>query len=290
MGRIVTRSWLQAPPIVSCTVGDLEWWRVNDPAQPLEGNAEIWELAGIAVGWGWLDPPYSGDWHLAPGLDPGPFLDPFLDRIEAAARDVAPSDPARPTTAQALDTDLAAIEVLTRRGYVADGLAISHWVRAMPAAGGEPIAAALLPDGYRHAAVRWPSDLERRVAAHRAAFAPSEMTLEQYSRMEAFPHYAPERDRVVIAPDGSVAAFTTAWWDPVAHVGELEPVGTHPDHRRRGLARAVCLAALSQLARLGARYVVINTSRSNVAAEGLYEGLGCERVTTRRRYARPPGP
>jgi len=295
MQRIVTDSWLRAGPLVSCTVADLEWWQVNDPDQPLEDNAAIWELDGRSVGWEWLDPPFAGDWHLAPGVPAAPFLDPLLDRIEAAAR-AAPTnsagDDGNPpmTRVWALETDAPAVEVFERRGYAPDGLAISHWVRVLPNAGGEPLAGSALPPGYRHASVHWPDDVDRRVEAHRAAFAPSRMTRERYSLMRRQPNYAPDRDRLVVAADGVVAAFATAWWDPVARVGELEPVGTHPDHRRRGLARAACLRALQILDELGARHVVINTGRSNLAAEALYEGLGCALVATRRRYARPLDP
>jgi len=299
MERIVSESWRLAAPVVSCTVGDLEWWTINDPDQSLAGNARIWERDGRAVGWEWLDPPFAGDWHLQPGIDPASFLDPFLDRIEAAARGADPAagptaETANPeagatasTKAWAMDADPAAIAVLTGRGYQPDGLALSHWVRTLPVAGGDPVAEPPLPPGYRHASVRWPDDVDRRVEAHRAAFAPSKMTREKYLGLLDRPHYAPERDRVVEAPDGSLVAFANGWWDPDGAVGELEPVGSHPDHRRLGLARAVCLRAIASLEAAGARYVVINTGRANLAAEALYESLGCVRVTTSRRYARP---
>jgi mycothiol synthase len=290
MGRILSESWRLARPLVSHTVADLEWWTVNDPDMALIGQARIWLWDDEPVGWEWLDPPATGDWHLRPGLDPAPYLEPMLDRIEATARAARESDPAvAATTAWSMDADPAAIAVLAGRGYVADGLALSHWVRTLPIAGGPPVLDPPLPPRYRHASVRWPEDLPERVEVHRAAFAPSKMTLEKYNLLSALPHYAPERDRVVVAPDGTFAAFANGWFDPDGLVGELEPVGTHPDHRRKGLARAACLAAIRELERAGAREVVINTGRSNLAAEALYERLGCVRVTTSRRYARPLG-
>jgi ribosomal protein S18 acetylase RimI-like enzyme len=297
MQRVISESWRLAAPLVSCTVADIEWWTINDPDQTLSGNVRLWELDRRAVGWEWLDPPYAGDWHLQPGMDPAPFLDPFLDRIEAAARAAAPgsdatadapADPAlRSTRAWAMDADPAAIAVLTRRGYVPDGLALSHWIRTLRIVGGDPVPEPSLPPGYRQASVRWPTDLDRRVEVHRAAFAPSKMTRARYEGLISLPHYSPDRDRVIEAPDGTFVSFANAWWDPDGTVGELEPVGTHPDRRRLGLARAVCLRAIATLETAGARYVVINTGRTNLAAEGLYESLGCVRVTTSRRYARP---
>ena len=70
---------------------------------------------------------------------------------------------------------------------------------------------------------------------------------ESYTRLTTLPHYRFEDDLVVEAPDGSLAAFAMAWWDPAAKVGEFEPVGTHPDHQR---LRARSGAALPRAAPL----------------------------------------
>ena len=109
-----------------------------------------------------------------------------------------------------------------------------------------------LPDGYRLVMSGCPEDAAARVEVHRAAFAPSRMTLEKYATLAGMPRYAEEGDLVVEAPDGSLAAFVMVWWSRDAGVGEFEPVGTHPDHQRRGLGRAVNLAGLHRLRDLGA--------------------------------------
>jgi mycothiol synthase len=302
MGSIASESWRLAGPLVSCTVGDIEWWTVNDPDVELAGSARLWLADGEPVGWEWPDPPTAVDWHLRPGLPRAQFLDPMLDRIEALARATRDAGGLAPvvslagnleqvavkmTTTWAMDGDPEAIEVLARRGYEPDGLAMSHWLRKLPAGGGPPIPDPQLPPGYHNASVRWPEDVASRVEVHRSAFEPSRMTIEQYSRLRELPHYAPERDRVVVAPDGTFAAFANAWYDPEARVGELEPVGSHADHRRLGLARAACFAGFRELDAAGAQACVIVTGRRNVAAEALYEGLGCALTTTSRRYARP---
>jgi mycothiol synthase len=305
MARVITESWRASGPLAGVTVGDIEWWTVNDPDQALEGNAEVWLLDGEPVGWAWPDPPSSGEWHLRPGVPRAPFLAPLLDRLEAAVTAAAAAGAAGPvislagklvqavptaTTTWAMDTDGDAIDLLAGRGYEADGMALSHWYRRLPRGGGAPIPDVALPAGYRHASVRWPDDIGARVEVHRSAFAPSRMTVEKYRRLEGLPHYAPERDRVVVAPDGSFAAFANAWYDPVARIGELEPVGTHADHRRLGLGHAVCFEALRALDAAGAEACTIFSHQANTASEALYASLGCERVTTSRRYARPlPG-
>ena len=103
-------------------------------------------------------------------------------------------------------------------------------------------------DGYRAHSME-KGDLGRRVEVHRAAFAPSRVVVESYRAVtQAFPYRA-ALDQVVESSDGTYVAFALGWLDADNRVGELEPVGTHPDHRRKGLAAAVSLAALHALAR-----------------------------------------
>src|SRR4051794_22722208 len=71
-------------------------------------------------------------------------------------------------------------------------------------------------------------------------------------------------------------SYCLAWLDDENRVGELEPVGTHADFRRRGLAAAVCAFALRRLREEGAELAVVY-ARGNAAYAGpkqLYESLG----------------
>jgi hypothetical protein len=45
----------------------------------------------------------------------------------------------------------------------------------------------------------------------------------------------------VEAPDATMAASTIMWLDEANKTVEFEPVGTHPDYRRRGLGKAMLL-------------------------------------------------
>lgn len=300
MLRILSESWRRAGSRSNATVGDLEWWTADDAELPSEGLAWLWLADETPVGWAWLEPPNSVDWHLRPGLERAPFLDAMLDSLEATARSARSAraaeqdgagfpanEPVGTTLAWAMDDDSDAIQVLARRGYLSTETTRVHWIRTLPAAGGAAVEPGALPPGYRHGHTHWPDDLAARVEVHRSAFVQSTMTVERYRRLSSLPHYAAERDRVIVASDGTLAAFANAWYDSVALVGELEPVGTHQDHRRLGLARAVCLEAIRRLAAAGAREVLIFTGGSNIAANRLYESLGCIRAMTSRQYARP---
>jgi mycothiol synthase len=113
-----------------------------------------------------------------------------------------------------------------------------------------------------------------RVQLHQTVWAPSRVTLEAYRRLRAAPIYRPDLDLVAVASDGMFAAYAIVWYDPSSRVGEFEPVGTHPDFRRRGIGRAVMLEGLHRLRTLGARQALVSSSADNPASIRLYESVG----------------
>nr|WP_246401247.1 GNAT family N-acetyltransferase [Jiangella mangrovi] len=90
------------------------------------------------------------------------------------------------------------------------------------------------------------------------------------------PSYRPALDQLVLAPDGSPAAAALAWLDERSGVAVLEPVGTAPGHRRRGLAAAAAHAALRAARDLGGRgaRVCARGDDDAPAARAAYEALG----------------
>ena len=133
-----------------------------------------------------------------------------------------------------------------------------------------------VPDGYRLITMAEYEDTASRSAAHRSAFTPSRFTDEVYAVVRKTWPYRADLDCVAVAPDGSVASYTLAWLDEVNRVGELEPVGTHEAHRRKGLGRAVNLFALQRLRDEGATRALV-ACRSDAAypiPRKLYESVG----------------
>ncbi|MGO8948425.1 MAG: GNAT family N-acetyltransferase [Ktedonobacterales bacterium] len=116
----------------------------------------------------------------------------------------------------------------------------------------------------------WPE----RVDLHRTVWAPSRVTLPAYYRLRAAPIYRPDLDLVAVTPKGTFAAYAIAWYDPDSHVGEFEPVGTHPNFRRQGAARLVMLEGLRRLRKLGAQRALVTSSAHNPASIRLYESVG----------------
>ena len=132
-----------------------------------------------------------------------------------------------------------------------------------------------LPDGYRFGCMAdQDSDIELRRKAFGLAFNhpdpkdwPSQIS---YQGLQQAPDYRPDLDFYVVAPDGEYAAFCIAWWDKVNQIASLEPVGTVPAHRRKGLARAVVFEAMRRVNALGASRVFVGSDQE------FYLSLGFE--------------
>jgi mycothiol synthase len=130
-----------------------------------------------------------------------------------------------------------------------------------------------LPDGF---AIR-PATLEdfAQLAAVRNDAFGDAWSPEQYrDGVMCKPGYHPERELVVVAPGGEIAAFTVTWLDPLNRVGLFEPVGTRPAFQRRGLARALLLAGLREMRRHGMETAMVAHDTTNRPAGELYRGLG----------------
>ncbi|MFF4448332.1 GNAT family N-acetyltransferase [Streptomyces sp. NPDC001502] len=149
-----------------------------------------------------------------------------------------------------------------------------------------------LPDGYAIRAQHDDTDVAGRAAAHRAAFGSTRVTTERRARMRGTWPYRPELDLMMTAPAGDVVAYCQGWYDEVNATGASEPVGTRPDQRRQGLARAVCTAVLHAFARAGGRRAIVY-SRGDAAypvPERLYESMGFTAYTRTHTFVgRPTG-
>lgn len=130
----------------------------------------------------------------------------------------------------------------------------------------------VLPGGYRLGWVADEDDVHRRVESHRAAFAPSDLTLPMFQRVRKTWPYRPELDRIVKTDQGDIVACCLAWLDGANRAGLLEPISTHPAHQNRGLARAVTADALVALRDAGA--VVAQVGTSGPAALAAYSAAG----------------
>ncbi|MCP4285179.1 MAG: GNAT family N-acetyltransferase, partial [Gammaproteobacteria bacterium] len=119
-----------------------------------------------------------------------------------------------------------------------------------------PIDVPALPEGYSFQSASGIADAAALAEVHNASFGAG-WTPELYRKVMESPGYAPERELVIQAPDGSFAAFTVTWYDHLNRTGLFEPVGTHKDHRRRGFGRAIILYGMQQMAAAGMEFATV---------------------------------
>jgi GNAT superfamily N-acetyltransferase len=254
-------------------VGDVAWIVRGRTHRELGLDIRLWEAGEALIGWTFFQSSGSFNLFAAPKAASNDLVDEMLAIVDGMAREaIAAGDPITALSTYGIvagrsPLDDALASGLTRNGFTPEtfgGGVLMRDLTALP----EPSP----PPGYRLAIVDTPERIIGRVEAHRAAFAPSELSRKAYERVRRTWPYRAELDQIIESEAGEVVAFCTAWLDEASAAGLLEPVGTRPDHQRRGLASAACRAALIALRDAGARAAQV--AFASPQARALYESLG----------------
>lgn len=135
----------------------------------------------------------------------------------------------------------------------------------------------VVPDGFALRSMAEVGDLARRAKAFGLGFNhpdPAEWpSAATYAELQRAPDYRPDLDICVVAPDGEVASFCIVWFDARNRMASLEPVGTVPAYRRRGLARAAVIEGLRRAAALGAKRAWVGSNQEFYKTLGFQERL-----------------
>lgn len=143
-----------------------------------------------------------------------------------------------------------------------------------------------LPEGFTLRSAT-PADADQLAQARNSAF-DEDWTGAQYkAAVMDKPGYDANREIIAVAPSGTVAAFAVYWLDDLNKTGHFEPVGTHKDFQRMGLARAVMSRALQQMQKRGITRVTVNHDEENEAARRLYSSLGFKKCNQTFGYRLP---
>ncbi len=155
-------------------------------------------------------------------------------------------------------TDQLRIQTLQARGYTRGDWPEHQFRRSL-----EPEIPETAPeDGYVIHALGDASEIPARSWLSWRVFHPDEPDEKYegwawYRDVQRCPLYRRDLDLVAVAPDGELAAFCTIWYDDVTRTGYFEPVGTSPDHQRKGLGKAVMNEGLRRLKHMGALYATV---------------------------------
>jgi len=187
------------------------------------------------------------------------------------------------------DDDTERIALLGRHGFVMQEMRSLHMVRSL----NEPIPTPRVPVGFsiRHVAGEY--EVEALVALHCAAFGTENMTVEERLAMMGVPEYDSELDLLVTAPDDRFAAYCMCSISQEENErtgrneGYTDPVATHPDFQRRGLAQALLLTGFHKLKQRGIDVAVLGTSSENIAMQRTAKAVGFRVQSTKLWFAKP---
>ncbi|MBK4729440.1 GNAT family N-acetyltransferase [Oxynema sp. CENA135] len=170
------------------------------------------------------------------------------------------------------------------------GFTIARYFLTMVRSLAEAIAEPQLPEGFTLRAPNGEADAEAWVTLFNETFREHwnyhPETLEGYRQKLKNPEFRASLSRLAIAPNGEMAAFCDAYITAEG-VSWLNPVGTAPNYRKRGLARAVLHAVLQELKAAGIETALLYVDADNLSgAVRLYESVGFRTINTQIAYSK----
>jgi mycothiol synthase len=139
-----------------------------------------------------------------------------------------------------------------------------------------------LPDGFSIRPLRGAEEVESYVKLHQLVFKSKEMTMAWRMRILKHPSYIPEIDLVVVDAADNLIGFCVGWL--CQEIGQIEPLGVHPDYQGSGLGTALELSALQALRNKGARFIHIDHVSENEKAIALSLKTGFKQINNAVRY------
>jgi ribosomal protein S18 acetylase RimI-like enzyme len=240
--------------------GEWDWWTFHaDPRDRIEQLIGTRALADVAI----------GDGEVA--MDDGEVAACGLSAKDAIelGRTILPG--IRFTVSHVSLADHERVVALRTAGFELDGPPSALFERETAGATARSV------DGFEIRSVRGEHEHAGRADAARLAFASTlevEAHRARYLRFMRSPAYVLDHDLVAVAPDGTIASFAIYWVDDQLSLGQFEPVGTHPDFQRRGLASALLHAGLARLAVAGIERARVMTGGANERARSTYLAAG----------------
>ncbi len=245
------------------------WWRTprstDDQPMPFWYDEHGPVAAAVTTAWSsstWLD------LITLPSVEAS-LIREIFERAQELTTDLAPVE------MLVDDEDEALIRLLSDAGFHQGSGDVTAWLNAAT----RP-EVSTLPDGYSlH------SRATRASTVHHFA---QRNGPEVESRLRQTSLYRPDLDLFVVDDEGRVAAYGLFWNDPATGVGLVEPIGTEPPHRGKGLARHVVATGVHKLLAAGSQRTKVSYESDNAAAVALYLGAGFEPTMTCSLWSTSP--
>ncbi len=274
--------------------GDLSWWLFyTDDPTPLTDCIWLWEAEGMVVGWtlfttadGLFDLFVLPDWLARPE-----YVDMHATSARELARRVRARGGERVAVMWIAEDDAARRELLASQGFERCGPDADLDLVCFQQSLAAPRDDVTLPDGCTIREVTDAQELEARARPQAAAFKTKLSWpdyLARYRRFIQSPIYADAHDTGLVLADGTFAAVTIWWVDPVNRIGHFEPVATHPDLHRRGYGRVLLQACLNRMRAAGLESATVCTGAGSTGNIAFYRACGFELTHRLIAYQRAP--
>jgi GNAT superfamily N-acetyltransferase len=239
----------------------------------LEDVISLWEAEGQIVGM--LNPDGNGEafFQIHPAFRDDVSMSEMLDVAEQKLPNAKEAG-RKELIAWVNADDDSTKKLFTERGYVRSKFSVEHMRYRCCS---KPVPDTVPQSGYTVRSLGDEGELPARSWLSWKVFHPDEpdekyQGWEWYKNVQRVPLYRRDLDIVAVAPHGELAAFCTVWFDDITRTAVFEPVGTHPDHQKRGLGKAVMSEGLRRAQRLGADLATV--SSYSTGAHALYESMG----------------
>ena len=92
--------------------------------------------------------------------------------------------------------------------------------------------------------------------------------VEGFTKLRTMPGYREDLDLLLLDSSGAPAAMMSFWFDPITKWGSLEPAGTVPAHRKKGLGQWLIQEGVRRLKPLGCTSIFCGSDQEFYLASG----------------------
>lgn len=241
----------------------------NFASEEIRANARLWFDDAQPIGWAYVDDSHNLYWELEKQ-----YTEPFGAEMVAwgvdCIRKTLEAGESSTLDASCREDFKERLDFLSRHGFHQTDVTTVHMKRNLS----EPIFEFELPQGFQIRAIKGIEEAEAIASTHRAAFGTEYMTTENRLIIMSTEEYDPTLDLVVIAPDETIAAYCTCSANEQEKEGWTDPVATHPNYQRKGLAKALLLKGMQMLKERGMESAKLGTRGDNIAMQKSAEAVG----------------
>jgi len=243
-------------------------------SEEVQKTVRLWEQDDILFAFAYIDDYFNLRYTIAPDYRTEKLEDEIVDwGVHCVRERNSRSKENRTLDFSCEVADVSKIDLSRRHGFIMEEIRTLDYSRSLLT----PIPLFSVPENFSIRPVLGESEVDALVDLHRAAFGTNQMTREQRLAIMRTAQYIPELDLVVEHETHRLAAFCIFEMDISTDgrkIGYPDPIGTHPDFQRQGLASALLSLGMQKLKEMSAIEAQSGTSNKNKPMQQLFVKMG----------------